>query len=171
MEKGGRPHFTKNEIRSLLISCGSHAHHRLKFDTLVVGAALVTESLKWSEVRPVCLLRVSISEDLTQATSEFQRVGILMSVEFDRGSPGNFDSRTLNRTTLDRWTGRMKKLVRGISKWTEICVYIYIYSTNAKARRVRKATYKGPPEYCQGGTVTHLNYNRLLWNIIGYYRL
>ena len=30
-----------------------------------------------------------------------------MSVEFDRGSPGKFDSRTLNRTTLSRWTGRM----------------------------------------------------------------
>ena len=30
-----------------------------------------------------------------------------MSVEFDRGSPGKFDSRTLNRKTLSRWTGRM----------------------------------------------------------------
>ena len=29
-----------------------------------------------------------------------------MSVEFDRGSPGKFDSRTRNRETLDRWTGR-----------------------------------------------------------------
>ena len=29
-----------------------------------------------------------------------------MSVEFDRGSPGMFDSRTLNRKTLNRWTGR-----------------------------------------------------------------
>ena len=29
-----------------------------------------------------------------------------MSVEFDRGSPGKFDSRTLNRETLNRWTGR-----------------------------------------------------------------
>ena len=29
-----------------------------------------------------------------------------MSVEFDRGSPGKFDSRTLNRETLDRWTVR-----------------------------------------------------------------
>ena len=29
-----------------------------------------------------------------------------MSVEFDRGSLGKFDSRTLNRTTLSRWTGR-----------------------------------------------------------------
>ena len=32
-----------------------------------------------------------------------------MSVEFDRGSPGKFDSRTLNRKTLNRWTGRMWK--------------------------------------------------------------
>ena len=30
-----------------------------------------------------------------------------MSVEFDRGSPGKFDSRTLNRKTLNRWTGRI----------------------------------------------------------------
>ena len=29
-----------------------------------------------------------------------------MSVEFYRKSPGKFDSRTLNRTTLNRWTGR-----------------------------------------------------------------
>ena len=29
-----------------------------------------------------------------------------MSVEFDRESPGKFDSRTLNRKTLSRWTGR-----------------------------------------------------------------
>ena len=28
-----------------------------------------------------------------------------MSVEFDKGSPGKFDSRTLNRKTLNRWTG------------------------------------------------------------------
>ena len=30
-----------------------------------------------------------------------------MPVEFDRGSPGKFDSRTLNRKTLSRWTGRI----------------------------------------------------------------
>ena len=29
-----------------------------------------------------------------------------MSVEFDRESAGKFDSRTLNRTTLNRWTWR-----------------------------------------------------------------
>ena len=29
-----------------------------------------------------------------------------MSVEFYRESPGMFDSRTLNRETLSRWTGR-----------------------------------------------------------------
>ena len=29
-----------------------------------------------------------------------------MSVEFDRGSPGKFDTRTLSRETLSRWTGR-----------------------------------------------------------------
>ena len=31
-----------------------------------------------------------------------------MSVEFYRGSPGKFDSRTLSRKTLSRWTGRSK---------------------------------------------------------------
>ena len=30
-----------------------------------------------------------------------------MSVEFYRGSPGKFDSRTLNRVTLKKWTGRI----------------------------------------------------------------
>ena len=34
------------------------------------------------------------------------RGGIIVSVEFDRESPGKFDSRTLNRRTLNRWTGR-----------------------------------------------------------------
>ena len=29
-----------------------------------------------------------------------------MPVEFDRGSPGKFDSRTLSRESLSRWTGR-----------------------------------------------------------------
>ena len=29
-----------------------------------------------------------------------------MSVEFYRVSPGKFDTRTLNRKTLNRWTGR-----------------------------------------------------------------
>ena len=29
-----------------------------------------------------------------------------MSVALYRESPGKFDSRTLNRKTLDRWTGR-----------------------------------------------------------------
>ena len=31
-----------------------------------------------------------------------------MSVEFYRESPGKFDSRTLNRKTLSRWTGRIR---------------------------------------------------------------
>ena len=30
-----------------------------------------------------------------------------MSVEFYREPPGKFDSRTLSRETLSRWTGRM----------------------------------------------------------------
>ena len=69
-------------------------------------AHLLCSSLS-SRVRPVRLLRVSTSESLTQANSYLSRVGILMSVEFDRGSPGKFDSRTLNRKTLNRWTGRI----------------------------------------------------------------
>ena len=32
-----------------------------------------------------------------------------MSVEFYRESPGKFDSRTLSRETLNRWTGRTLK--------------------------------------------------------------
>ena len=32
-----------------------------------------------------------------------------MSIEFYRGSPGKFDSRTLSRKTLNRWTGRIHK--------------------------------------------------------------
>ena len=35
-----------------------------------------------------------------------------MSVESYRGSPGKFDSMTLSRTTLNRWTGR--SLVEGV---------------------------------------------------------
>ena len=33
-----------------------------------------------------------------------------MSVELFRGSPAKFDSRTLNRTIIDRWTGRNKHI-------------------------------------------------------------
>ena len=39
------------------------------------------------------------------------RGGILMSVNFDRGSPGKFDSRTLNGETLNRWTGCIGMIV------------------------------------------------------------
>ena len=35
-----------------------------------------------------------------------------MSVEFYRESPGKFDSRTLKRKTLNRWTGRTGALGR-----------------------------------------------------------
>ena len=34
-----------------------------------------------------------------------------MSVELYRESPGKFDSRILNRKTLNRWTGRNNKLI------------------------------------------------------------
>ena len=54
-----------------------------------------------------------------------------MSVEFDRGSPGKFDSRTLNRKTLSRWTGRIYIYIyiyihTYIHTYT--CIYIYIYT-------------------------------------------
>ena len=34
-----------------------------------------------------------------------------MSVEMYRESPGKFDSRTLNRKTLSRWTGRIRESI------------------------------------------------------------
>ena len=37
-------------------------------------------------------------------------MGILMTVECYGESPGKFDSRTLNRKTLNRWTGRIRHL-------------------------------------------------------------
>ena len=36
-----------------------------------------------------------------------------MSVEFYRKSPGKFDSRTLDITTLNRWTGRILMFAAG----------------------------------------------------------
>ena len=66
-----------------------------------------------------------------------------MSVEFDRGSPGKFDSRTLSRETLSRWTGHMGGCARpsfslrrcGIAEpavysarsLRYVYIYIYIY--------------------------------------------
>ena len=69
-----------------------------------------------------------------------------MSVEFYRESPGKFDSRTLKRTTLSRWTGRTlgasyarereheksssaypQSAPRHIHTYIGICIYIYIY--------------------------------------------
>ena len=38
-----------------------------------------------------------------------------MPVEFDRRSPGKFDSRTLNGKTLSRWTGRMYACLPDVS--------------------------------------------------------
>ena len=34
-----------------------------------------------------------------------------MSVEIDRESPGKFDSRTLSRETLSKWTGRTRDVL------------------------------------------------------------
>ena len=68
-----------------------------------------------------------------------------MSLEFYRESPGKFDSRTLNRTTLNRWTGRTHTIIDAICRSAagapsrratasvylslslSLSVYIYIY--------------------------------------------
>ena len=63
-----------------------------------------------------------------------------MSIEFYRESPGKFGSRTLNRKTLDRWTGRTAVFLftipetsigsldtSQISRWSHIYIYIYTY--------------------------------------------
>ena len=49
-----------------------------------------------------------------------------MSVEFYRGSPGKFDSRTLNRTTLNSWTGRNMKWSNGDDKALTMMIVIYL---------------------------------------------
>ena len=72
-------------------------------------------------------------------------MGIIISVESDRESPGKFDSRTLNRETLNRWTGRtytytcMSMSMINIHVYnlyvhmcvyaynTYMCIYVYIY--------------------------------------------
>ena len=46
-----------------------------------------------------------------------------MAVEFHRGSPGKFDSGTLSRETLGRWTERSF-----CEFWLELYIYIYIYA-------------------------------------------
>ena len=43
-----------------------------------------------------------------------------MSVEFHRESHGKFDSRTLRRETLSRWTGRTDVYVMFVSMITHI---------------------------------------------------
>ena len=71
------------------------------------------------------------------------RIGILMSVESYRESPGKFDSRTLSTKTLNRWTGRTARyhtcimytiphiiynhIPHNIYIYIYIHIYIYIY--------------------------------------------
>ena len=65
-----------------------------------------------------------------------------MSMNFDRRSLGKFDSRTLNRKTLNRWTGRSTEIGRttargsAVSRGASLCididmdivlVYVYVY--------------------------------------------
>ena len=73
-------------------------------------------------VRPAHLLRVWISEGLTQADSKFSGLGILMSIGFYRESPGKFDSGTLSRKSLSRWTGRICSAARD-ARW-RCCVIV-----------------------------------------------
>ena len=54
-----------------------------------------------------------------------------MSVEFYRESPGKFDSRTLNRKTLNMWTGRMPLLCNLYATWSE-SVRLSYNSSNSK---------------------------------------
>ena len=49
-----------------------------------------------------------------------------MSVEFHRESPGKFDSRTLSRKTLSRWTGRTIRLLLVMRIITMILMIIII---------------------------------------------
>ena len=59
-----------------------------------------------------------------------------MSVLCYRESPGKFDSRTLSRETLSRWTGRNYYfdlpdggvLVQGARREAVLYIYIYIYA-------------------------------------------
>ena len=52
-----------------------------------------------------------------------------MPVEFDRGSPGKFDSRTLNRKTLNRWTGRKASSKSGSTVYFTYTVADVMYTT------------------------------------------
>ena len=58
-----------------------------------------------------------------------------MSVEFYRESAGKFDSRTLSRKTLSRWTGRIgapriaSGTTRPAGRTTEILQYTILYYT------------------------------------------
>ena len=57
-------------------------------------------------------------------------VWILMSVEFYRGSPRKFDSRTLSRKVVSRWTGRKLSI--------HTCVYtMHIWGTRLLRPRAR----------------------------------
>ena len=50
-----------------------------------------------------------------------------MSEEVDRGSPGKFDSRTLNRKTLNRWTGRSVFVIVCVDCSVFVCVcYLFV---------------------------------------------
>ena len=58
-----------------------------------------------------------------------------MSVEFDRGSPGKFDSRTLNRKTLNRWTGRKMGKLKWVTRSVSFSCHDPLDSPKASALR------------------------------------
>ena len=70
-----------------------------------------------------------------------------MSVQFYRGSPGKFDSRTLSRETLSRWTGRIiitTTTTITITITTTITITITIITTITACLKCRYPWQDGP---------------------------
>ena len=61
-----------------------------------------------------------------------------MSVEFDRGSLGKFDSRTLGRETLSKWTGRSApKVFKTLERRTAAYPLVGIRQQTVPSRAIR----------------------------------
>ena len=74
-----------------------------------------------------------------------------MSVDFYRESPGKFDSRTLNRETLNRWTGRIFRhprsryfsiLFPNSASQLERCTFKRLLDSQSATGKVPKGTEK-----------------------------
>ena len=80
-----------------------------------------------------------------------------MSVAFYRESPGKFDSRTLNRKTLNRWTGRTRARARARAH-----ARLTSRVTRCKARqgavRLRDVTWRGRCRMIQRAAIRWDNY-------------